>query len=75
MPGCPTIATRLIAVIIADEYDPIAYDAVKSALTDENAFLFAIGTRRSFISAAGEHSSRFKTTTSKACAQLCLAPY
>jgi catalase len=60
MPEAPTISTRRIALLIADGYDQAAYDAAKSSLTDANAFTFTIGTRRSFISAAGKHSSSSK---------------
>ncbi|KAF2453498.1 catalase-like domain-containing protein [Lineolata rhizophorae] len=54
MPEQPTIATRMVAIIIADGFDPIAYAGVKGALTGAGAMPFTIGPRRSPIFAAGE---------------------
>jgi catalase len=54
MPKEPTIATRRVAIIIADGYDPIAYNGVKAALLAAKALPFTIGPRRNPIFAAGE---------------------
>jgi len=63
MPKTPTIATRRIALIIADGYDPVAYNGVKAALTAAQALPFTIGTRRSPIFAAGEDPKTGKGVT------------
>ena len=54
MPKEPTIATRRVAIIIADGYDPVAYNGTKVALTAAGALPFTIAPRRSPIFAAGE---------------------
>lgn len=54
MPVDPTIATRRVALIIADGYDPVAYNGVKAALTAAGALPFTIAPRRSPIFAEGE---------------------
>ncbi|KAF2259576.1 catalase-domain-containing protein [Lojkania enalia] len=56
-PANPTIATRRVAVIIADGYDPVAYNGIKAALKAGGAFLFTIGPRRNKILAKGESKS------------------
>lgn len=53
-PEKPTIATRMVAILIADGYDPVAYNGIKTALTAAGALPFTIGTRRNKIYAAGE---------------------
>ena len=53
-PEKPTIATRRIAVLIADGYDPIAYNGVLAALKAANAFPFTIGPKRQKVLADGE---------------------
>ncbi|KAF2401907.1 catalase-domain-containing protein [Trichodelitschia bisporula] len=50
----PTIATRRVAIIIADGYDPVAYNGMKAALLAAQALPFTIAPRRSPIFAAGE---------------------
>lgn len=50
----PTIETRRIAIIIADGYDAVAYNAVKAVLTAANAFPMTIAPRRAAIFADGE---------------------
>ncbi|KAK7721780.1 catalase 1 [Botryosphaeria dothidea] len=54
MPKEPTIATRRVAILIADGFDPVAYAGIKAALKAAEALPFTIGTRRSPIFAAGE---------------------
>jgi len=63
LPEVPTIATRRVALIIADGYDPIAYNGVKAALTAAGALPFTIGPRRSPIFAAGLSKSSGKGVT------------
>ncbi|KAF2808393.1 catalase [Mytilinidion resinicola] len=60
MPAEPTIATRRVAIIIAEGYDAIAYNGVKAALTASGAVPFTIGPKRSTIFAAGESKSSGK---------------
>jgi len=63
MPETPTIATRRIAIIIADGYDPVAYNGIKAAVTAAGALPFTIAPRRSAIFAAGESKSNGKGVT------------
>jgi catalase len=56
----PTIATRMVAIIIADGYDPVAYNGIKAALTAAGALPFTISPRRNKIFAAGEDKSTGK---------------
>lgn len=56
----PTIATRRVALIIADGYDSAAYNGVKTALKTAGALPFTIAPRRSAIYAAGEDKSSSK---------------
>lgn len=53
MPSTPTIASRRVAIIIADGYDATAFNAAKAAVTAASALPFVIGTRRSEIYPAG----------------------
>lgn len=53
-PKEPTIETRRVAIIIADGYDPVAYNGIMAALTAAKAFPFTIGPKRSPVYAAGE---------------------
>lgn len=57
MPTTPTIATRMVAILIADGYDKVAYNGVKMALTAAGALPFTISPRRNKIFAAGEEGS------------------
>jgi len=57
VPAEPTIATRRVAIIIAEGYDAVAYNGVKSALTASGALPFTIGPKRNTIFAAGESKS------------------
>ncbi|KAL6706413.1 catalase 1 [Coniothyrium glycines] len=50
----PTIATRMVAILIADGYDKVAYNGIKAALTAAGALPFTISPRRNKIWAAGE---------------------
>lgn len=59
-PKKPTIESRRIAIIIADGYDPIAYNGVKAAIAAQSALPFTIAPRRSPIYAAGEDKSSGK---------------
>ncbi|KAF9731085.1 catalase A [Paraphaeosphaeria minitans] len=59
-PAKPTIATRMIAIMIADGYDAIAYNGIKAALTAAGALPFTIAPRRNKIFAAGEDKSTGK---------------
>jgi catalase len=49
-----TIATRMVAILIADGYDSVAYNAIKAALAAQGALPFTIAPRRTPIYAAGE---------------------
>lgn len=49
MPEKPTIATRRIAILIADGFDYNAYTTMKSSLEAQNAFVFTIGSHRQGI--------------------------
>lgn len=53
LPETPTIASRRIAIIIADGYDTAAFSAAKAAITAASALPFVIGARRSEIYPAG----------------------
>ncbi|EMC98652.1 hypothetical protein BAUCODRAFT_30922 [Baudoinia panamericana UAMH 10762] len=53
-PREPTIATRRVAIIIADGYDPVAYNGMVAALKAAGALPYTIGPRRSNVYAAGE---------------------
>lgn len=57
MPEKPTIATRMVAILIADGYDKVAYNGIKAALTAHGALPFTISLRRNKIYAQGEDSS------------------
>ncbi|KAF2820712.1 catalase-domain-containing protein [Ophiobolus disseminans] len=57
MPATPTIATRMVAIIIADGYDKVAYNGIKAALTAAGALPFTISPRRNKIYADGEDKS------------------
>ena len=59
-PEKPTIATRMVAIIIADGYDPIAYNGVKAALSAAGALPFTISPRRNKIFAKGEDKATGK---------------
>lgn len=57
-PSKPTIASRRVALIIADGFDKSAFDAVKAAIAASSALPFVIATRRSEVFPAGvEHKS------------------
>lgn len=46
MPEKPTIATRRIAILIADGFDYASYNTMKEALSARDAFVFTIGAQR-----------------------------
>lgn len=54
MPERVTVASRKVAILIADGYDSIAYTAVVAALKAAQAVPVVLGPRRSAIFAAGE---------------------
>ncbi|KAG5938253.1 catalase A [Claviceps monticola] len=54
------IATRKVAILIADGYDPIAYTAIVAALKAAQAIPVVLGPRRSPIFAAGEDKASAK---------------
>ncbi|KZF22125.1 catalase [Xylona heveae TC161] len=56
-PKEPTIATRRVAILVADGFDPVAYYGVKAALTAAGALPFTIGPRRLPVHAQGEDKS------------------
>jgi len=60
LPEKPTVATRRVALLIADGYDPIAFNAMRGALTGAGAVPFVIGTRRSAIFSSEEDHSTAK---------------
>lgn len=53
----PTIATRRVAIIIGDGYDPVAFNGVMAVLKAAKAFPFVIGPKRQTIFAEGESKS------------------
>lgn len=53
-PKEPTIASRRVAIMIADGYDPVAYNGMLGVLKGAKAFPYTIGPRRNPIYAAGE---------------------
>jgi catalase len=53
----PTIASRRVAILIADGYDQAAYDAAYAALSTALAVPLVIGTNRSKVTAADGSSS------------------
>ncbi|KAI9837117.1 MAG: catalase A [Sarea resinae] len=56
-PKEPTIATRRVAILIADGYDPVAYNGILAALKAAQAFPFTIGPKRAPVYAQGEDRS------------------
>ncbi|KAB8298939.1 hypothetical protein EYC80_001091 [Monilinia laxa] len=52
----PTIASRMVAIIIADGFNFLEYEAVKSALTAAGALPFTIGPKRQPIKSSGGKS-------------------
>ncbi|RHZ46979.1 catalase catA [Aspergillus thermomutatus] len=56
----PTIASRRIAIIIGDGYDPVAFTGMKTAIKAASALPFIIGTKRSAIFADGEDKTSSK---------------
>lgn len=57
VPEKPTIASRRIAIIVADGYDPVAFTALKTAILASSALPLVIGLKRSPIYAEGESKS------------------
>ncbi|KAL7791548.1 catalase-like domain-containing protein [Trichoderma ceciliae] len=57
LPDKPMIASRRIGIIIADGYDPIAFNAIYGAAQVAKAVPFVIGTHRSETFADGESKS------------------
>jgi len=53
MPEKPTIATRRVAILIADGYDPVSYNGIKTALKAQGALPFTIGPKRQPVKADG----------------------
>lgn len=56
----PTIASRRVALIIADGYDSVAFNSVKTAVAAAGAVPFIIGTKRSEIFSAGQKKEQGK---------------
>ncbi|RDL39746.1 Catalase [Venustampulla echinocandica] len=50
----PTIASRMVAIIVGDGFNFAEYEAVKGALSAANAFCFTIGPRKSEIKSSGK---------------------
>ncbi|KAG2414948.1 catalase A [Aspergillus terreus] len=59
-PKKPTIESRRIAILIGDGYDPVAFSAIKAAVTAAGALPFVIGLKRSAIYADGESKETSK---------------
>lgn len=57
MPKVPTVVTRRVAILVADGFDPLAYNAVRAALVVAKAMPFTIAPKRSLVFAAGEEKS------------------
>ncbi|CAM1505032.1 Fc.00g106690.m01.CDS01 [Cosmosporella sp. VM-42] len=60
LPEKPMIASRRVAIIIADGYDPVAFNAVYGALAGLKAVPMILAPRRSPIFSANEDSSTGK---------------
>lgn len=54
LPSSPSIATRKVAILIADGYDSVVFNAVKKILEGGQAIPLVIGPRRSEIFPAGQ---------------------
>ena len=50
----PTIANRRVAILVGDDYDPIAFNGVYAALKAAKAFPFVIDPKRQPLLAEGE---------------------
>lgn len=61
-PAKPTIATRRVAILIADGYDPIAYNGVFAALKAAMAVPVVFGPRKQAVFAEGEDTSSGRGT-------------
>ncbi|KAI9850450.1 MAG: hypothetical protein M1838_005662 [Thelocarpon superellum] len=59
----PTIASRRVAILVADGYDPVAFNGVKAALQAAGAFLFVLAPHRRPIFALDEDRSSAKGLT------------
>ncbi|KAL5088524.1 catalase A [Trichoderma cf. simile WF8] len=57
LPDEPIIASRRIGIIVADGYDPIAFNAIYGAIQGAKAIPLVIGTHRSETFADGESQS------------------
>ncbi|KKO97969.1 catalase-1 [Trichoderma harzianum] len=57
LPDEPIIASRRIGIIVADGYDPIAFNAIYGAIQGAKAIPIVIGTHRSETFADGESQS------------------
>lgn len=57
LPKKPTIESRRIAIIIADGFDPVAYNGMKAAITAAGALPFTIGPRRNPIKPASDSAA------------------
>ena len=53
----PTIASRRVAILVGDGYDPVAFTGINTALKAAKAFPFVIGPKRQTVYAAGESKS------------------
>ena len=53
----PTIASRRVAILVADGYDPVAFKGVIAALSAAKAFPFVVGPKRHTVFADGESKS------------------
>ncbi|KAF5005988.1 hypothetical protein FDECE_7614 [Fusarium decemcellulare] len=60
LPETPTIVSRRVGIIIADGYDPIAFNAVYGAIKAQKALPLVLAPRRSTIFSASEDSSSSK---------------
>ncbi|KAK4245706.1 catalase-like domain-containing protein [Corynascus novoguineensis] len=54
----PTIASRRVAILIADGYDQVAYNAAYAALSSALAVPLVVGTKRSKVTAANGKSTQ-----------------
>ncbi|CAL5868558.1 uncharacterized protein PFLUO_LOCUS2785 [Penicillium psychrofluorescens] len=57
MPPKPTIASRHIAILIGDGFDPVSLNGMRAAIKASGALPVIIGTKRSRICAEGESPS------------------
>ena len=59
----PKIASRRVAILIGDGYDPVAFNGVYAALKAAKAFPFVIGPKRQTVLAEGESEGVYNSVS------------